>query len=250
MVILKTAKYLALTGGALLAGLALINLFYILVSEVFKSFRSSLTFTPGNLFIIALAIIVGGLAIWAAFRVEEEPRLAGLIWLAGGLACGLVSTVALNFNLLGLSASLLLLICGFLTLFAPRQARLNPASATTSPALASTPAPTLSVNPAISSLPPSINLQSPPAPLPLNSSDMAIFQQAVQLAQAGDKPGGYSRLKTLARTNPTNVDLILWTAFLSHDLAESQALIARAATLDPANGRVLEAQQWLKKQSL
>jgi len=86
----------------------------------------------------------------------------------------------------------------------------------------------------------------------MNSNDLATFNQAVQLAQTGQKDSAYLRLKSLLKTNNNHHEpgLLLWLAFTSPDLQESEMALARVTNLDPNNPGLNSARAWLAQERL
>jgi hypothetical protein len=81
----------------------------------------------------------------------------------------------------------------------------------------------------------------------MNSDELAQFNQAVALAQAGNKSAAYSQLKALARANGAkDYNLLLWLAFTTPDLAEAETAIDMAdIAAGPGNPGVTAARNWL-----
>lgn len=79
----------------------------------------------------------------------------------------------------------------------------------------------------------------------MNTTETATFNQAVQLAQAGQKAEAYRQIKDLFRANPNDVNVLLWLAFTSPDLVEAERAIDKAARLELANPSVASARTWL-----
>lgn len=80
----------------------------------------------------------------------------------------------------------------------------------------------------------------------MNSKDLATFNQAVQMAQNGQKQAAYEQLTALAWNSPNNSNILLWLAFTSPSLAEAQSSIERAALLEPHNSSLTSARSWLE----
>ena len=79
----------------------------------------------------------------------------------------------------------------------------------------------------------------------MNALDTQTFNQAVALANSGQKREANRQLKSLLQTNPTDGSLLLWTAFTSSDLNEAGDLLGRASAVDPGNASLPGAKQWL-----
>jgi hypothetical protein len=81
----------------------------------------------------------------------------------------------------------------------------------------------------------------------MNPIDVQTFNQAIAMAQAGQKQDAYGQIKSLYYNYPENTDVLLWMAYTTADLGEAEWAINRAATIAPGNGRVLQALEWLAK---
>ena len=79
----------------------------------------------------------------------------------------------------------------------------------------------------------------------MNSYDLDQFQQAIKLAQSGQKNLAYTRLKILLQANPAEVNLWLWLIFTTPDLAEAEQALDRVRLLDPHNPGLISASNWL-----
>lgn len=80
----------------------------------------------------------------------------------------------------------------------------------------------------------------------LNEQEKQNFHDAVSSANSGQKAGAYNRLLELARKNPDEVDLLLWTAYTAPSGNTANRLIRRAWTRQPENPNVIAAKQWLE----
>jgi hypothetical protein len=82
----------------------------------------------------------------------------------------------------------------------------------------------------------------------MNQQDLQGFQQAVALAQAGQKAEAYNRLMELARNgdNSRDANLLMWIAFTAPNLAQAEQALSWAEKLDPNNQTVKSARQWLE----
>ncbi len=79
----------------------------------------------------------------------------------------------------------------------------------------------------------------------MNPNDFQAFNQAIMLAQSGDKSQAYNRLKALQPTYPQDVKLLLWIAFTSPSLDEARRSIELASLIEGGNPQVQQARQWL-----
>jgi hypothetical protein len=68
------------------------------------------------------------------------------------------------------------------------------------------------------------------------------------MAQSGHKAEAYSLLKSLATSNPNDLNLILWIAFTSPNFQESELLVNKAFAAQPENPLVHQALDWLNSQ--
>jgi len=82
----------------------------------------------------------------------------------------------------------------------------------------------------------------------MNTTDSLTFNQAVTTANTGDKRTANNQLKTLLSANPTDVNLLLWTAFTSDDLNHAGDLIDRASAIEPGNPALAQAKGWLNQE--
>jgi hypothetical protein len=87
-------------------------------------------------------------------------------------------------------------------------------------------------------------MQFPENPLPLpgepqqirsrmNQADTARCQQAIELANSGQKPLAYQIFCDLYNTNPQDTTLLTWIAFTTPRIDEAQRAIADIARLEP-----------------
>src|SRR5437016_941882 len=68
----------------------------------------------------------------------------------------------------------------------------------------------------------------------MNSEDTAMFQQAMQLANSGQKDVAYAQLNAIRlRGNQNNPDLLLWIAFTTPYQAEAQQTLDSVAAMAP-----------------
>jgi hypothetical protein len=81
----------------------------------------------------------------------------------------------------------------------------------------------------------------------VNTTDLATFNYAVQLAQTGQKAEAYRYLSTLVRTNGNHTDtsLLTWLAFTTPDLNEAKLAISEIERLEPNNPSLPGAKNWL-----
>ena len=77
----------------------------------------------------------------------------------------------------------------------------------------------------------------------MNLADTATFQQAVQLAQSGQKETAYGQFSSLARINSnyTDPDLLLWIAYATPHREEAQQALNSVATIAPNHPGLPEA---------
>jgi hypothetical protein len=80
----------------------------------------------------------------------------------------------------------------------------------------------------------------------MNTADLQVFNQAVQLANSGNKPYAYQQLKALEPNNPQDTNLLLWLAFTTSDLNESGFMASRIAAIEPANANLPSLRSWLE----
>ena len=77
----------------------------------------------------------------------------------------------------------------------------------------------------------------------MNLADTSTFQQAVQLAQSGQKETAYGQFSSLARINSnyTDPDLLLWIAYATPHREEAQQALNSVATIAPNHPGLPEA---------
>ncbi len=79
----------------------------------------------------------------------------------------------------------------------------------------------------------------------MNVADQRIFNQAVSLAQAGNKASAYITLTHLHQRYPENTAVLLWLSWTTEDLAEARYALQSVERLEPANLSLAEARHWL-----
>jgi hypothetical protein len=81
----------------------------------------------------------------------------------------------------------------------------------------------------------------------MNQQDATLFNQAVQLAQSGQRQQAYTMFAQLAQRNENhkNVQLLFWVSYTSPDLNESHQAIQLIEKLEPNNPGLPEARSWL-----
>jgi len=88
----------------------------------------------------------------------------------------------------------------------------------------------------------------------MNSDDAALFQQAKQLANAGQKQAAYDQLCAIRMNgNDYDPDLLLWISFTSPYQSESHEALETAARVAPDHlglpgARAYQSQQWRQKE--
>jgi hypothetical protein len=79
----------------------------------------------------------------------------------------------------------------------------------------------------------------------MTPEDMQRFQQAVAVAQTGQRPQAHAILDNLHRIYPQNADVLLWYAFTTDNPEVARYAVERAEFLAPGNPSVLQARAWL-----
>lgn len=79
----------------------------------------------------------------------------------------------------------------------------------------------------------------------MNALDTQSFNEALTLANTGNKNEAHIRLRVLLITNPSSANLLLWLAFTSPDLAEAENYLRQAETIEPTNPSIAGAKNWL-----
>ncbi|HEX2916708.1 MAG TPA: hypothetical protein VH186_38460 [Chloroflexia bacterium] len=83
----------------------------------------------------------------------------------------------------------------------------------------------------------------------MNSNDLAAFNEAVKLAQEGNKEAAYQKLSNLYRMSGVKeVNLFLWLAFTTSNLEEAESYISMAETAAPGNQNVASARLWVNQE--
>lgn len=71
------------------------------------------------------------------------------------------------------------------------------------------------------------------------------LNQAIGLAQNGDKETAHNQLQALTATNSTDPNLLLWLAFTSPNRDKASQFLEQVKQVDPANPSLAGAQNWL-----
>lgn len=84
----------------------------------------------------------------------------------------------------------------------------------------------------------------------MNPSDLAAFNQAIQMAQSGQKAAAYAQLNEIARRNDNHKDpnLLLWMTFTAPSLEAAEQILTAATRIDPHNTSLAAAHDWLAKE--
>jgi hypothetical protein len=263
MQFLNTAKTLALLSGALIIGLPLLGLLIALLfsANSFSAgmFRFSSLTVIITVLILAVPAIIGFVIIRVALQKPPQPLRAGIFYLVIGFI------VAFFLSIPGILVGLLLILAGIFSLLGaynppvPAPANSYQYGANPAPPANRNPGPGLTAAPAPASGPESPSLayfdytttgpraQAQPAP-PASPFYNAAFNQAVGLAQSGQKEQAYQALKRLEHENPTDTNLLLWLAYTAPNLEETRSYINRAARLDPDSPSLAQAHLWLDGQ--
>jgi hypothetical protein len=78
----------------------------------------------------------------------------------------------------------------------------------------------------------------------MNSNDTATFQQAMHLANSGQKDVAYTQLNAIyLNGNQNNPDLLLWIAFTTPYQAEAQQMLESVAAMAPTHPGLPAARQ-------
>src|SRR4051812_254298 len=80
----------------------------------------------------------------------------------------------------------------------------------------------------------------------MNQYDLSLFQQAVSLAQSGQKQAAYFQLRSLVQANSSEPNLWLWLAFTAPSLNEAEQSLTYLQRLDPYNSHLSGALSWLQ----
>ena len=78
--------------------------------------------------------------------------------------------------------------------------------------------------------------------------DLEKFNQAVELANSGQKEEARRRLVELMRVYPDDANILLWFAFTTPNRVQSQLALSKVRVLDPRNPSLPGAESWLAAQ--
>lgn len=78
----------------------------------------------------------------------------------------------------------------------------------------------------------------------MTPQDLAQFNNAIQLAQSGQKQIAHENLKDLARRNQ-DANLLMWLAFTAPNLDIATLALNQATSLEPNSPNLVSAQSWL-----
>jgi hypothetical protein len=82
----------------------------------------------------------------------------------------------------------------------------------------------------------------------MQPADLIQFNQAVEQLNSGTKAEAYRQIKQLSSKYPDDPNVLLWLAFTSPDLKESEDAIQRISLLDPSNQNLNAARTWLQNE--
>lgn len=84
----------------------------------------------------------------------------------------------------------------------------------------------------------------------MTDESLQAFNQAVALANTGQKEQAQLLLARLAADNPTSSQVWLWYAFTQSDLAKAEWALNRVQQLEPANPDLRHAYNWVASEKL
>lgn len=248
----RASRLICLSCGTVLLAFGLVwlvvQLLEYLLTPVRPGYRSSNTAFIPILLAYLPVVILGLLVIWAGLRVINSPIWGGILQITLGLVAGWLSYIRFLPPLLGIVTLLLLLLSGCLVLaaayFKDETARglyksvsqiLIARFASGSNLTSKKPLPVYFETAS----------QVPTQKAEIDFDFNTAFNQAVELARAGQKFAAYNTFKFLQTYRPDEINLLLWIAFTSPYLAESAQIIDRLTTYYPANEAVKAAETWL-----
>jgi hypothetical protein len=79
----------------------------------------------------------------------------------------------------------------------------------------------------------------------MNNTDLKIFNQAVQLANSGQKQKAYQLIKSIDATNQDDSNLLMWLMVTTPDLREARHALNLLVARDPNNPSIPGARKWL-----
>ena len=82
----------------------------------------------------------------------------------------------------------------------------------------------------------------------MTTYDMATFNEAVALANRGDKQQAHYQLRQLLTANPNDPNLLLWLAFTSPDLDQAGDFLDTASAIDGNSPSLAQAKNWLAQE--
>ena len=82
----------------------------------------------------------------------------------------------------------------------------------------------------------------------MSPEDVALCQQAIELANSGQKHAAYEQFCSIHNHgNPEDVTLLYWIAFTTSSLEEAQRAIDTIARIEPNHPRLLELQAYVDR---
>lgn len=82
----------------------------------------------------------------------------------------------------------------------------------------------------------------------MEPEDLTQFNKAVELFNMGGKASAYQQIKRLKEKYPDDPNLLLWLAFTTPDLKESEEAIQHLSLVDPSNPNLNSARSWLQSE--
>ncbi len=81
----------------------------------------------------------------------------------------------------------------------------------------------------------------------MNAKDTARCQQAIKLANSGQKQRAYKQFEELYYRYPDNVTLLYWIAYTTPSFQEAQDILTILARLEPHHPKLQELQQYTSR---
>jgi hypothetical protein len=80
------------------------------------------------------------------------------------------------------------------------------------------------------------------------TTDIERFNQAISLAQSGQREEARVIIVQLLRTDPNDPNLLLWLAFTSGKIEQARLALSKVRVIDPTNPSLPNAENWLMEQ--
>lgn len=82
----------------------------------------------------------------------------------------------------------------------------------------------------------------------MNTAEQSTFNQAVYMANIGQKNQAYNTFSKIEAINPNDVEVLLWLAYTAPSLDISKEIIKRAKLVSPNNPMISQSENWFASQ--